>query len=358
MEKRILIINTVGLGFEGISSVIYNYINSMDRQDLKIDFLTFAPLDPQIRERFEKLGRMIVVPGRKGSVIPYIRALNKVLESGYDVVHIHGNSGTMAIESFLTRVHRVPRILVHCHNSQTDYPKLNRILTPIMKCMATDLIACSRASGDWLYGKSQHLILNNAIDPKKYEFDPLVRQEVRDDFQIGDALLIGHVGAFWEAKNQPYLVEVFADFHRRYPNSKLMLVGEGPMLEEVKHQAAQLELSECVIFTGKRADAQRLYQAMDAFVMPSRWEGLPLVLLEAQASGLTVLASDCITRDVACTDRIHFLRIDDSPSLWADALMELTDKETDRGSGVGDQLRKHGFDIAEEAEVLRNIYLG
>ena len=356
MNKKILVINTVGLRFEGISTVIYNYISSMDRSGFEIDFLTFAPVDTVIREKFEKLGRIIVVPSRKKSVMDYVRALNRLLGNGYDVIHIHGNSGTMVIEAFLARRHRVPKILVHCHSTETSHPLFNRILTPIMKCMATDLIACSRASGDWLYGKSKYLVLNNAIDLKKYEYNPLIREEVRREFQIGDALLVGHVGAFWE-KNQPYLVEAFADFHRRHPNSKLMLVGDGPDFEAVKCQVEQLQLTDCVIFPGRRPDAQRLYQAMDAFAMPSRREGLPLVLLEAQTSGLPVLASDSITREVACTDRIRFLSIDQPPAVWADALMEMTDEKIDRSSGVKDQLREHGFDIAEEAETLRIIYL-
>ena len=356
MKKKILIICTVGLRFEGISTVIYNYISSMDRSDLAIDLLTFAPVDAKIREKFGELGKIITVPSRKKRVMGYVWALNSLLRNGYDVIHIHGNSGTMVIEAFLARLHKVPRILVHCHSTKTSYPLFNRILTPIMKRMATDLIACSRASGEWLYGKNNYLVLNNAIDLKKYEFNPSVRAEVRCEFQVGDALLVGHIGTFWETKNQSYLVEVFADFHGRYPNSKLMLVSDGPMFQAVKHQVEQLRLTDSVIFPGRRSDAQRMYQAMDVFVMPSRWEGLPLVLLESQASGLPALASDRITRDVACTDRVRFLSIDEAPSVWADALMELVDNKMDRIFGIAQQLRQHGFDIQLEAEKLRSLY--
>lgn len=356
MKKKILIINTIGLYFEGISTVIYNYVSSMDRSDFEIDFLTFAPVDTRIRERFEKLGNIVVVPNRKADVKGYVKALNRILRAGYDVIHVHGNSGTMVIEAFLARLHRVTRILVHCHNTKCSHPLLNKFLTPVMKVLATDLIACSRASGDWLYGKSKYLVLNNAIDIQKYEFDPTAREEVRNAFQIGDAMLIGHIGAFLEAKNQPYLVDVFADFHRRYPNSKLMLVSDGPKLEDVKRQVELLELKDSVIFTGRRPDVQRLYQAMDVFVMPSRWEGLGLVLLESQASGLPVLASDRITREASCTDRICFLSIDQAPAVWADKLMELTDEKIDRIDGIAQQLRRHGFDIQTEAAKLRSIY--
>lgn len=356
-KKTVLIINTVGMGYDGMSHVILNYLCHMSVDGLDLHFTAAPDVNDSIRNTLENYGTIHYIPLKKENLWGYVFGLNKTLKSRIDVIHIHGNSGTMVIESLLARLHGVPQILVHCHNTKTSYPLLNRILTPIMKCMATDLIACSRASGEWLYGKSNYLVLNNAIDLKKYEFNPLVREEVRREFQVGDTLLVGHIGAFLESKNQPYLVEAFADFHRRYPNSKLMLVSDGPMFEAVKHQVEQLGLTGSVIFPGRRSDAQRLYQAMDVFVMPSRWEGLPLVMLEAQASGLPVLASDRITRDAACTDRVRFLSIDETPSVWADALMELVDEKKDRVEGIAQQLRQHGFDITEEAEILRDIYL-
>lgn len=355
--KKILILNTVGFGYEGMSHVILNYLVNMPTEGLELHFVAQPEIADGIRQTLEQYGTIHYLPLRKKHIGGYIRGMYKLLREGFDVIHIHGNSGTMVIEAFLARLHGVSKIMVHCHSTQTNYPRLNRILTPIMKRMATDLIACSQASGDWLYGKSKYTVLNNAIDFKKYAFDPLARKEVRDAFQIGDAFLIGHIGAFWEAKNQSYLVEVFADFHSRYPNSKLMLVSDGPTLADVKLQVAQLGLADCVIFTGRRSDAQRMYQAMDAFVMPSRWEGLPLVLVEAQASGLEVLASDRITRDVACTDRIRFLNIDQSPAVWADALIELTGESRDRVDGIAQQLYQHGFDIRAEAEKLSKIYV-
>lgn len=355
--KKVLVVNTVGFQYEGITSVIMNYVGSMNREDLEFTFLVYEDTPPKLNAELNALGKAVTVPERKKDAKSYIAQLYRILGEGFDVIHIHGNSGTMVIEAFLARLHRVPRILVHSHSTRCSHPLLNKFLTPVMKYMATDRIACSRASGDWLYGKSKYLVLNNAIDLKKYEYNPLVREEVRSEFQIGDALLIGHIGAFWGTKNQPYLVTAFADFHRRHPNSKLMLVGDGPDYETVKCQVEQLKLTDSVLFPGRRPDAQRLYQAMDVFAMPSRWEGLPLVLLEAQASGLPVLASDSITREVACTDRVRFLSIDEAPSVWADVLMELVDKKMNRSSGAENQLREHGFDIAQEAEVLRNIYL-
>lgn len=356
-KKTVLIINTVGMGYDGMSHVILNYLCHMRVDGLDLHFAAQPDISEGIRQTLEQYGTIHYLPRKKKHIWGYICRMNEILRGDFDLIHIHGNSGTMAIEAFLARLHTVPRILVHCHSTKTSYPLLNRILTPIMKCMATDLIACSRASGEWLYGKSNYLVLNNAIDLKKYEFNPLVREEVRREFQVGDTLLVGHIGAFLESKNQPYLVEAFADFHRRYPNSKLMLAGDGPMFEAVKHQVEQLGLTGSVIFPGRRSDAQRLYQAMDVFVMPSRWEGLPLVMLEAQASGLPVLASDRITRDAACTDRVRFLSIDEAPAVWADALMELVDEKKDRVEGIAQQLRQHGFDITEEAEILRDIYL-
>lgn len=356
-KKKILIINTIGMGYEGMSHVILNYLCHMNVDGLDLHFTATTDVCEGVRNTLERLGTIHYIPLKQEDLKGYISGLNQILKNGMDVIHIHGNSGTMVIETLLARLYGVPKILVHCHNTRCNHPVINRFLTPIMKLLATDLLACSAASGSWLYHNSKHLVLNNAIDLQRFAYNETIRQEVREEFGIGNEFVVGHIGAFYEAKNQPYLVEVFFEFHRQHPNSKLMLVSDGPDFDAVVEQVNQLQLQDAVIFTGRRADADRLYQAMDVFVMPSRWEGLPLVLLEAQASGLPVIASDRITRDVQCTPNVWFMSIEESPSVWAVKLAELAECKFDRIEHVTEQLRQHGFDIREEAEKLRALYL-
>lgn len=355
-KTRILIINTVGMGYEGMSNVILNYLGNMCLDGLELHFTATNDVCEDVRNKLDNLGSIHYVPLKKENLKGYICKLNQILKNKFDVIHIHGNSGTMAIETLLAKLHSVPQIIVHCHNTRCSYPVINQILTPFMKLLATDLIACSAASGKWLYHNSKYLVLNNAIDLRKFAFNDSIRKKVREEFRIKDKLVVGHIGGFIEAKNHQYLLEVFSEFHKQYPYSKLMLVGDGPDFDAVVKQVTQLRIQSAVIFTGRRKDTDRLYQAMDIFVMPSRWEGLPLVLLEAQASGLPVIASDRITRDVQCTQNVWFMSITEPPSVWAMKLAELTERNINRTANVEEQFRQNGFDISKEADKLRALY--
>lgn len=356
--KRILIVPTLGLGLEGITTVIYNYIHAMDRQDLQLHFLTYGNLQPVLRDRFSALGTINFVSDRKQSTAAYVKDYIRLLrEQRFDVVHIHGNSGTMAIETVLAKLCGVPRVLIHTHSTKTDHPMVNAILKYPMMLFADERIACARGSGAWLYGSWKHTVLNNAIDLGRFSYDPACRAECREEFGIRNEFLVGHIGHFSTPKNHFFLIAVFAAFHKRKPDAKLLLAGDGPDFDAVVEKVRQLQLQDSVIFTGRRSDVERLYQAFDVFLMPSRWEGLPLVLLEAQTAGLPVVASDRITKDVQCAPDFWYLSIEEDPKVWAEKLREVSEKKVDRTADTAQLLREHGFDIRTEAGRLLELYL-
>lgn len=356
--KRILIVPTLGLGLEGITTVIYNYIHAMDRQDLQLHFLTYGNLQPVLRDRFSALGTINFVSDRKQSTAAYVKDYIRLLrEQRFDVVHIHGNSGTMAIETVLAKLCGVPRVLIHTHSTKTDHPMVNAILKYPMMLFADERIACARGSGAWLYGSWKHTVLNNAIDLGRFSYDPACRAECREEFGIRNEFLVGHIGHFSTPKNHFFLIDVFAAFHKRKPDAKLLLAGDGPDFDAVVEKVRQLQLQDSVIFTGRRSDVERLYQAFDVFLMPSRWEGLPLVLLEAQTAGLPVVASDRITKDVQCAPDFWYLSIEEDPKVWAEKLREVSEKKVDRTADTAQLLREHGFDIRTEAGRLLELYL-
>lgn len=355
--KKILVINTIGFGFEGISSVIVNYISNMDRSGLQFDFV----VQPDIREDYKKilmsLGDIIVIPDRKQSTWDYIIALNKILKKKqFDVIHIHGNSGTMAIEAYFAKIHGIKKILVHCHNTECEHPIVNCILTPIMKKLATNLLACSTASGKWLYGNQKFIVLNNAIDTRRFCFNQLIRDECRNEFALKDEFVIGHIGNFIEQKNHEFLIDIFKEYHKSNSNSKLLLGSDGPKLEEIKKKVLEYNLTDSVIFAGRRSDVERLYNAMDVFVFPSLWEGLPLVLIEAQTSGLPCLVSSVITNEVKCTDNIYYKELSDGAVLWAEKIQAINfvNRLCNR---ICDIISESGFEITKEADKLRKIYI-
>lgn len=355
--RKVLVINTIGMGYEGMSSVIMNYLRTMPLDGLELHITAYPGVNENIQKTLETFGSVHIVPAKKRDLKGYLHGIWKILKTGIDVIHIHGNSGTMAMEVVLAKLCRVPKVIVHSHSTKTDHPLANAVLRYPMALLADQLVACSEGSGRWLYKNWKFTVLNNAIDSARFSFDPVCREVCRKELGLDQEFLVGHVGHFTEPKNHFYLVNVFHELHKRKPDARLLLVGGGPDFDAVVEKVNNLHLQDAVIFAGRRPDVERLYQAMDVFLMPSRWEGLPLVLLEAQASGLPVVASDRITRDVCCTENFWYLNIEDSPAVWAEKLLQLSETPVERSADQGKLLREHGFDIYQEAGRLREMYL-
>lgn len=355
--KRILIANTIGLGYEGITSVIKNYITAMERDELDLHFIAYSETPQTLKQYFGNYGTVYTLTDRKEQLWKYLRGLCQVLKRGFDVMHIHGNSGTMLIEVVIAKLYGVKNIIIHGHSTSTNHPVVNRILKAPMMRLADTCIACSKASGEWLYGNYPYTVLNNAIDLNRFRFSEVNREKYRDEFGIKDEFLVGHIGHFTPQKNHFFLIDIFFEFHKLEPNSKLLLISDGPRFDQVKAKVAELGMEDVVIFAGRRSDIAGIYSAMDLFILPSCWEGLPLVLVEAQASGLPVVASDKITGDVRCVDIFRYLSIDRKPAVWAENVLQLSREQVKRSGDQAERLRDRGFDIYMEAQHLREMYL-
>lgn len=356
--KKILIIPTLGLDLEGITSVIYNYTNAMDRSGLQICFLTYGDLKPSLRERFEALGEILFVSNRRLGTAAYLKDLAALLkERRFDAVHINGNSGTMMLEVLVAKLCGVKNVMVHAHSTRTDHPFVNAVLKHPMMWLSQTCIACSDATGQWLYGRYPYKRLNNAVELSNFRYRDTYRKQYRAEFGIEDEFLIGHIGHFTEPKNHFFLIDVFAQFHKLEPASKLLLISDGPRFEQVKEKVAGLGLEDAVIFAGRRSDVAKIYSAMDLFILPSCWEGLPLVIVEAQMNGLPVLISDVVTKAAKCTDRVFYKPLDHGAESWAQTLQELSRRDFDRETDFREAIAAQGFDIQAEAAKLRELYL-
>lgn len=357
--KKVLISPTLGLDLEGITSVIYNYTKAMDRSGLQLSFLTYGDLKPAVRERFEPLGEILFVSDRKQSTLAYLKDYAALLKARrFDVVHINGNSGTMILEVVLAKLCGVKNVMVHAHSTRTNHPVINGILKHPMMWLADACIACSEATGKWLYGKYPYIQLNNAIDLSNFCYADSLRQRYREEFGLKEKeYLIGHIGHFTEPKNHFFLIDLFAQFHKLEPDAKLLLVSDGPRFQQVKEQVASLGLQDAVIFAGRRSDVAGIYSAMDLFILPSCWEGLPLVMVEAQVNGLPLLVSDVVTRVAKCTDLVHYKSLEDGARSWAVRLQEILKEPVDRKADHRPVIAEKGFDIHAEAAKLRKLYL-
>lgn len=352
------------MNYGGAEAVVLNYYAAIDRARVQFDFIVEAGSSIPHRERMEAMGaRVFVLPSLK-QPLAYLKSRCELFQrEGYRIVHVHRNAlsgpGLLAAKQA-----GVPVRICHSHSTADPSEGLRAIVKDVMRPFArafpTHRFACGALAGRWLYGaramaRGGVCILHNAIELDRYAYRDSVRQEVREALGLGaEARVIGHVGRFCHQKNHPFLLSAFASAHRGQQDLRLLLVGEGEGLAAAKQQAQALGIGQSVRFLGPRTDVDRLYAAMDVLVLPSRYEGLPVVGVEAQAAGLPCLFSDHVTREVAVTDRARFLPLDEG--VWADAMREYALSGEARASDPA-QLRAAGFDIHAEAERLLDFYL-
>lgn len=346
----------------GMETFTMNMYRNMDRCKIQFDFLVHREIEGDYDEEIRLLGGKIYHIRRQNPLDPcYWRDLNAFFgEHPYRVVH--AQLDCMSAEPLAAAArHGAAVRIAHSHNSRQDrdlkYP-LKLACKRLIKREATDLFACGVEAGRWMFGTDDFTVVRNAIDVGAYAFDPGRRERVRRGLGLsGGACVVGHVGRFRPVKNQGFLVRAFAELLRLRPDAVLLLAGDGDGRPACESLAAGLGVSGSVRFLGVRSDVPDLMQAMDVFVMPSLYEGLPLVLVEAQAAGLPCLVSDSIPGDCDIEGgSVSRMSLRKSPSEWALRLEELLASPLDRVLGES-AVRAGGFDAREQARKLQEFYL-
>lgn len=357
MKKILVVFTTAFVPTGGLTTVMMNYYRAMDKRGLQINFAcTNIPPQTLMDELRENGSQYFLLPRRK-NIIPYFIALKKLCK-GYDIVHVHGNSSTSVLELQAAKWASVRKRIIHNHNSQTQHSFLNRILHPLFVRSYTFAIACSKEAGDWLFGTGEYRILRNAINVDKFPFDESAREKLRSQLGLTGCQVWGNVGKFVEAKNHKFLLELFATYAKINIKARLLLVGDGEMRQEIEEKIRKLGITNLVILAGLRSDIPDLLQAMDVFVFPSIYEGFPLSVIEAQASGLPCYISKNVTDKVGIGKDVRFLSLSDSFDKWIEAI-ESPKQELDRGvrHTLNQKLiTQAGFNIHSEAKALINIY--
>lgn len=357
----------------GVEQMVMNAYRAIDRTQVRFDFYIFkgsahVPID----EIKELGGRIFVVPPLKHPAA-YYKAMKKLLaRGGYTIAHCHLNT-LSGLALLAAKNAGVPVRILHNHSTSGGARETARniakaLLKPFARAFATDRLACSRYAARWMYGKKSRCaelrdpvpprscvrIMRNAVDTRKYAFDPAKRAEIRRAFNIPQkTLLFGHIGRFCPQKNQMFVLDIFIEILKQHKNSMLMLVGEGPDKELITARVIAAKLQSRVIFTGQRSDADKLYSAFDCLVMPSRYEGLPVVGVEAQCAGLYCVFSDKITDEVRLTDGAHTLTLKDSAADWACAALCCANVRNERAA---EQLAEKGYEISRTAADLLAFY--
>ena len=365
---RILELTGEPIGTGGQEMFIINLLRHIDLTDLQIDWLTpyYCENDTYRKEVEDKGGRVICFnlhfnPG--GSRNNIVNPLNNFLKKNYyDVVHIHsGITSVLALCAFVAKWNKVKKIIVHSHSTglskSLKHYVLRMITNPILSMCPTHYLACSVDAGVWKFpasvvrGKLQ--IINNGIDLNLFAPDETKRLEYRKMLDISDkTMVIGNVGRFSYVKNQEFLIEIVSQLKQRRKNIKLMLVGVGETMNEIKSLVVSKKLTEDVLFIGGVNNVYDYMQAMDIFAFPSRWEGLGMVGVEAQAIGMPVVASTAVPISMKLVDDVVFLSLDDI-NAWLGGLNRDVLKSHVNNTDI---MRRHGYDINLTAKDIRVLY--
>lgn len=358
MPIRILQIVTY-MGRGGLETLLMNCFRQIDREKVQFDFLVHRPFRADYDDEIEALGgRIYRLPRLDPFSASYRKALRDFFtqHKEYRVVHCHLDCMS-AIPLQIAKQCGVPVRIAHSHNSNQDknwkLPLKLYFMKKIPKS-ATHFFACSTAAGDFMFPHQSVTLINNGIETEKFSYDPQVREQMRQTLSLENALTICHVGRLMPQKNHSFLLDVFQALHEKVPNSKLLLVGDGPLEATLRQKVQALGLQDAVCFLGVRSDVERILQAADIFLFPSFFEGLPLTVVEAQAAGLPCILSDRVPQACKMTSLVQFLPLSSGAQAWADTILKLN---TANRASHRDEITAAGYDIRTTAQHLQAFYL-
>lgn len=326
MDKPIKIAMVANnLGLNGISTVIVNYCTHIDPNRFHIVLFAGEPVNPDNKKKCLDAGaEFVLLPSKKKDSRAFFRALDRGLKDrAFDIFHVHGNGTVMSAELAIAKHNHIRHRIAHSHNTTSDHIKLNYLLRPIFNSLYTDAFACGKAAGHWLFQDKNFTVIPNGFDIEKFKFDADVRSKVREKLGIqDDEFVIGHIGRVNHQKNQKFLLDIFNEIVSRNDKARLLIVGRGPDYEEISQLVENSPFNERIILYGESIHPEELYSAMDEFVFPSLYEGLPVTLLEAQINGLPCTISDVITDEVIINDNIIQEKLDSGADEWSLAALK------------------------------------
>lgn len=352
----------------GVAKLLLDYYSHIDHAKVHFDFLIYDYYQEGIYERpLRDMGCTIyTLPIYKKNRLGCLSQMREILKNGkYDAVHSHRGSRGLFVLYYAKRFGVRWRI-AHSHISYEPAGRLKRLLNITLakttKLLATDLFACGSDAGQYMWGKAamdaKHVqIMKNAIDVRRFAFSVDKRRNMRAELGLTDEFAIGIVGRLSAQKNHRFALRAFAELLKRREHAVLVVVGRGEEEQELRALAHRLKLIEKIRFLGVRNDVPELLHALDAFVLPSLYEGLPVVLMEQQANGLPAIISERITDELNITDLLHVLPIDDGAEVqWAERLDVIAGTTPPARERYAHIVREAGYDIATVSRDLQAFY--
>lgn len=363
INRPVRIAHIIGkLNAAGVEAVVNNYYKNIDHNKYQFDYYIDSDSSCKPSKDLIDMGaRYFVIPPYQ-HLFSHIKTLVRLFKENKYLI-VHSGMNTLApISLFAAWMAGVPIRINHNHSTagKGEFKRncLKYCLRPFAKVFANYYCACSKYAGIWLFGKNffssgKVTVFNNAVDTSKFAFSTSNRDKLRKELGISNKYVIGHIGRFTKQKNHYFLIDIFEQYYKKNSNAVLLLVGIGELQDEIKDAVKKKKLEDAVIFLGKRSDVDELYSAIDLFVLPSLYEGLPVVGVEAQVSGLPCIFSNEITREVAITENVYFLPIDGSVSDWCSQITNFKNLDLKRDKL---KLKDCSFDIKVQANNLVEYY--
>lgn len=371
METKMRILNiTTAFQAAGIESFIMNMYHYIDRTKVQFDFMVMRDEKEFYDDEIAELGgkKYTINVAEKNTLIRVFKEsiqLYKFLKNHqYQIVHIHYTTPLRAPYLLAAKKAGVPVRIYHSHSAEVSgKSKIKLIIYEYFRKHITDwathMFACSEAAARWMFSedilnKKEFKVIYNGIDIKRFRFNEKDREEIRKKLKIDGNYVLIHTGRFLEQKNHRFVIEVFKNVKKRYPQTKLLLLGEGDLVDEMKELVESYQLTSDIIFMGVQADVQKFLSAADCYIMPSFYEGLPVAAIEAQCSGLPCILSENITREVKVAKNVEFLSLNDSIDQWCEQVLSY---RYVMRRDCSEDIIISGYDIQEGAKMLQEFYM-
>lgn len=344
----------------GLETMLMNYYRNIDRTKIQFDFLTHRPYRSDYDDEIEKMGgKVYYAPRLYPQNYPnYFKWMKNFFKEHPEYKIVHSHIDTMSYLPLLAaKKAGVPIRIAHSHNTSLDRDfkyLLKQYFRLKINSVCTHRLACGEEAGKFLFGNRSFKVIPNAIDAEKFYFNEELRNKKREELGIKSEFVIGHVGRLSYQKNHKFLIEIFKELLKTEPESLLLLVGVGEKEQEIRNQVEDLGIDDKVRFLGNRSDVNELYQAMDIFVMPSFFEGIPVVGVEAQFAGLPCIFSDKVPEEVKFSSKTNFISLNSSVVDWVTSIKEKM--QMDRFMSNFD-LCNNDYNIKSAHSILEEIYL-
>lgn len=348
------------MGRGGLETMLMNYYRHIDRSKVQFDFLVHREFEADYDEEIKSLGGRIYHVSR---LVPWSRKYKAELRRffrthpEYKIVHVHQDClSSVALQC--AKECGIPVRIAHSHNSNQDKNikyLFKRYYMRKIPETATELFACGKAAGDWMFGGKAYQLLPNAIAAEKYIYEEEKAKKIKKELDLEKNIVIGHIGRFNPQKNHKFLIDIFEKCFEKNQKVRLMLIGDGEGRKEIENKVKERGLQDNVIFMGVRKNVPELLQAMDVFVFPSLYEGLPVTMIEEQAAGVPAVISDRVSEECIITkDLVKVEGLEETPEQWAgEILKQVKISKRDRS----EEIKKAKYDVETTAKWLEEYYL-